>query len=158
METLEQIRELFVYNDWANRRIIESLRKYDCPPALEILAHVLITEKEYYERLFGKDSTGFDFWQKISVEECVRLALENAERYRILLEKFDEEGLGQIALYRTSEGTDVKNTFREIFMHVLFHSMNHRGQITKALRRENFAPPAGLDYIIFCREMRRGKE
>jgi uncharacterized damage-inducible protein DinB len=67
------------------------------------------------------------------------------------LAKFDDEGLGLTASYRTSEGVPHKNSFREILSHVLFHSMTHRGQALSALRRDGFEPPS-IDYIIYLRE------
>jgi len=116
------------------------------------LSHVLLTEKEYYDRLHGKDSTGFDFWQKHSLDECRTMAQENAELYEQLLSNFDDEGLGQSVRYYTSGGDPFENTFREMLTHVIFHSMNHRGQILTILRQEGFEPPA-IDYINFMREV-----
>ncbi len=153
MNTIEHLRELYLYNDWANRRLISFLKTSKSEKAAKILAHVLVTEKEYFERLYGKDSTGFDFWQTLSIEDSGNLARENHENYERLLKKFDDEGLGQIAEYKTSEGEAVKNSYREILTHVLFHSTNHRGQINQAIRADNFAPPS-LDYIIYCREVK----
>lgn len=153
MNSIEHIRELFQYNDWANRVLVRCLKENECEKALAYLSHVLITEKEYYERLFGKDSTGFDFWQELSIEECSKLARENAEKYENLLERFDDEGLGQTVVYYTSEGTQVENDFREILTHVLLHSMNHRGQALTMLRQAEFEPPV-LDYIIYRRNVR----
>ncbi len=151
METIEHLRELFTYNDWANRRIITALKTNRSEKSLKILAHLLITEQEYYERFYGKDSTGFDFWQNLSLEDCGNLAKENAERFEKLLKRFDDEGLGQIAKYKTSEGVPFENTFRELLTHVLFHSSIHRGNIILKLREENSAPPQ-IDYIIYLRE------
>ncbi len=151
METVEHLRELFAYNDWANRRIIACLKSNHSEKARKILAHLLITEKEYFERLYGKDSTGFDFWQDLSAEDCGDLAKENAENYKRILKRFDEEGLGQIARYKTSEGVPHENTFRELLTHVLVHSSIHRGNIITKMREENFTPPA-IDYIIYLRE------
>jgi uncharacterized damage-inducible protein DinB len=85
METIEHLRGLFVYNDWANWRIIRSLGENSSARSLQILAHLLITEKEYFERLYGKDSTGFDFWQELSLAECANLAQETTENYERLL-------------------------------------------------------------------------
>lgn len=153
MNSLEHLRELFQYNDWANRRLVRSLKESGCEKAITYLSHVLITEKEYFERLYGKDSTGFDFWQELSIEELSDLARETAQLYEKLLDKFDDEGLGQIIFYCTSKGKEVKNDFREILTHVLLHSMNHRGQILTILRQEGFEPPV-LDYIIYCRNVR----
>ena len=151
MNTIEHLRELFIYNDWANRRIITALKTSPSAPAQRILAHILITESEYFERLYGKDSTGFNFWQNLSLEECGKLAQLNAENYEKLLQSFADQGLGQIAKYKTSEGTAHQNTFREILTHILFHSMNHRGQVNSAIRNDGFTPPS-TDYIIYLRE------
>lgn len=153
MNTIEHLRELYLYNDWANRRLISFLKTSQSEKAVKILAHILITEREYFERLYGKDSTGFDFWQNFSLEDLGKLTHENSENYERLLKKFDDEGLGQIAEYKTSKGEKVKNSYREILTHVLFHSMNHRGQINAAIRERGFAPPS-IDYIIYCRQMK----
>lgn len=151
MESIEQLRELYVYNDWANRRIITALKDAPSEQSRTILAHLLITEQEYFERLYGKDSFGFDFWQDLSLQQCGKLARETAERFEKLLRKFDDEGLDLKTTYRTSEGVWCENTFRELLTHVLFHSSIHRGNIILKLREENFTPPK-IDYIIYLRE------
>jgi uncharacterized damage-inducible protein DinB len=151
METIDHLLELFIYNDWANRQILIDLKSNTSEKATRILAHLLITEKEYFERLYDKDSTDFDFWQNLSLEDCERLLRENVENYQRFLEKLDDRGLGQIARYKTSEGVSHENTWRQLLTHVLFHSATHRGNIIVALREEGFTPPQ-IDYIIFLRE------
>lgn len=151
MKTHEHLRELYAYNDWANRRTVAALKAACSEKSHKILAHLLITEAEYYERLYGKDSTGFDFWRELSLDECADLARENAEKFERLLKLFDDEGLGQIAEYKTSEGILEKNTYRELLTHVLFHSSIHRGNIVLKMREDGFAPPV-VDYIIYLRE------
>ncbi len=151
MNSLEHLRQIFNYNDWANRRILTALRENYVEKSHKILAHLLITEAEYFERLYGKDSTGFDFWQNLTLDECGALARETAERYEKLLRKFDDEGLDLVAKYHTSEGVKCENTFRELLAHVPFHSSIHRGNITLNLRENGFAPPK-IDYIIYLRE------
>ena len=151
MQTVEHLRQLFTYNDWANRRILTALKENPLEKSRQILAHLLITEQEYFERLYGKDSKGFDFWQELSLEECGALARETAERYEKLLRRFEDEGLDLTARYRTSEGVWHENTFRELLTHVLFHSSIHRGNIMLNLRENGFAPPK-IDYIIYLRE------
>ena len=151
MQTVEHLRGLYDYNDWANRRIVTALKENYVEKAHKILAHLLITEREYFERLYGKDSKGFDFWQEMSLEECGALARETAERYEKLLRRFEDEGLDLTARYRTSEGEWKENTFREMLTHVLFHSSIHRGNIMLSLREAGHVPPP-IDYIIYLRE------
>lgn len=151
MNTLEHFRALFAYNEWANRRIVEALKENTVERARQILAHLLITEKEYFERLFGKDSTGFDFWQDLSIDGCGVLACETAEIYKQFLSQLAEEDLDRIAHYKNSVGESYENNYRELFSHVLFHSATHRGNIMLKIREEGFTPPM-IDYIIYLRE------
>ena len=69
MNTIDHLRGLYRYNDWANRRLIVALKENEIEKARKILSHLLITEKEFYERLYGKDSTGFNFWPDMTLEE-----------------------------------------------------------------------------------------
>lgn len=151
MHTVEHLRQLFAYNDWANRRIIVALKSAGSEKCLSILTHLLTTENEYYERLYGKDSTGFDFWPELTLNECGTLARESSERFEKLLRRFDEEGLDIRAHYRTSEGIPCENTYRELLTHVVLHSSIHRGNIILKLREEGYEPPK-IDYIIYLRE------
>lgn len=151
MQTVEHLRELFRYNDWANRRIIVSLKENRSEHGRRILAHLLTTEEEYFARLYGKDSTGFDFWPDLSSEDCGQLARTTAEKYEKLLRRFDEEGLDLSTRYLTSEGIPYVNDFRELLTHVIIHSSIHRGNIILKLREEGFEPPK-IDYIIYLRE------
>ncbi len=151
MYSADHLRQLFEYNDWANRRMIVSLKENASKRSLEIMAHLLITEQEYFERLYGKDSTGFDFWPQMSIQDCSTLAKENAGRYEKLLKRFDDEAIGMYVKYKTSEGVEYENTFREMLSHVLIHSSTHRGNIMLKLREEGFEPPK-IDYIVYLRE------
>lgn len=155
MQTIEHLREKFAYNDWANRRVIVALKNAEPSAAIEtcvgILTHLLTAEREYFERLYGKDSTGMDFWPKMTAAECGELAREIAETYEKLLRRFDEEGLDIRVKYRTSEGIPFENTYRELLTHVLFHSAIHRGNIIIKLREAGHEPPK-TDYIFYLRE------
>jgi uncharacterized damage-inducible protein DinB len=151
MHSADHLRHLFEYNDWANRRMIVSLKETGSKRGMQIMAHLLVTEREYFERLYGKDSTGFNFWPDVTVHECSTLAKENAGLYEKLLKRFDDEAIGLYVKYKTSEGIEYENTFREMLSHVLLHSSTHRGNIMLKLRDEGFEPPK-IDYIIYLRE------
>lgn len=151
MQTIEHLRQLFAYNDWANRRMVVALKGVVLERAVAVLAHLLVTEREYYERLYGKDSTGFDFWPARTIEECGQLARENADLFDKLLRRFDEEGLDIRVKYRSSEGLPFENTYRELLTHVLFHSSIHRGNVMTLIRESGHEPPQ-IDNIIYLRE------
>jgi len=151
MQTVEHLRELFRYDDWANRRMIVAVKESGSDRCRQILAHLLTTEDEYLARLFGKDSTGFDFWPDLSIEECGELARTVAEKYEKLMRRFDDEGLDLWTRYRTSQGIPHENNFRDMLTHVIIHSATHRGNLMLKLRDDGFEPPK-IDYIIYLRE------
>lgn len=152
MYTLEHLRGLFDYDDWANRRTIAALETSGSDRSRRILAHILITKQEYFERLGGKDSTGFDFWPDLKIDECKELAETTAANYARLLNGSNESGLEQSAKYKTSEGVASENTFRELLTHVLIHSSVHRGNIVLKMREESLEPPK-IDYILYLRDL-----
>ena len=151
MQTVEHLRKLFEYDDWANRQTIDAVRKGASEKSRRILAHLLITKQEYFERVGGKDSTGFDFWPDLSLDECRDLATITNENYRNLLSEDDEALLDRTASYKTSEGVPYQNTYRDLLTHVLHHSSIHRGNIVLKMREEDLEPPK-IDYIIYLRQ------
>lgn len=153
MQTIEHLRELIAYNSWANRRIIDALEQYNSARSNQILAHILVTEKEYFERLFGKDSSGFDFWPDISLSDCRRLFDITAKNLEALISDSVDQQLDQMVAYRTSVGVPHENTYRELLTHVVLHSSIHRGNIMLKLRDDDFEPPK-IDYIIYLREIK----
>jgi uncharacterized damage-inducible protein DinB len=153
METIEHFRQQFEYDDWANRRTIAALEISTSERSLKVLGHILITKQEYFDRLHGKDSTGFDFWPDVDLDGCRKLAAQTSENYRRLLTDSQDSGLDRIAKYKTSEGVPYENNYRELLTHVLTHSSIHRGNIVLKMREEDLEPPK-IDYILYLRQER----
>jgi uncharacterized damage-inducible protein DinB len=154
MQTVEHLRHLFEYDGWANRRSIAALDAADSEKSRRILAHLLITQQEYFERLDGKDSTGFEFWPDLTIEECSSLARAMNENFRRILDGDDESLLERVAAYKTSEGVPHENSYRELLTHVILHSSIHRGNIVLKMREAGLEPPK-IDYILYLREITR---
>jgi uncharacterized damage-inducible protein DinB len=154
MQTLESLRQLVAFNEWANRRMIASLRAFNSAKAVRALSHLLIAEKEWMTRMRNNaDSTGFDFWKAQTLDECEALASEMAKAYAEFVADLSEEKLENVAIYKNSKGIEYKTAFRDILTQVLFHSMAHRGQVAMALRTDG-GEPIWSDYIVFLREQR----
>jgi len=154
METAEMILRLFRYNEWANRRAIDSLKEpaNRNERAVRALSHLLIAEKTWLARMKeNQDSTGFDFWPATTLEECERLGEEVTKAFAEFLEGLTDQKLDSVATYKNSKGVEYRTSYRDILQHVLMHSMYHRGQVAMAVRAEGGTPPY-TDYIAFVRE------
>jgi hypothetical protein len=79
MQTIEHLRELYIYNDWANRRIVAALKLNRRRKSARDSGASAHYRKRLFERLYGKDFDGFRFLATLSTEDCGRLAQENAE-------------------------------------------------------------------------------
>jgi len=142
---------LLDHMEWANRRALEVVRETGEERSLELLAHVLATERVWMARIRTGDSSGLEIWPELTVDECERLMRENLERYRSFAESASEEDLRREASYRNSSGTAFDTPVGEILHHVWLHGAYHRGQIARELR-EAGEEPVNTDFIQFVRE------
>lgn len=154
MQTLENLREFLSFDIWANDLILHAL-KHSAPSnekAVQIFGHLLLAEAEWLMRMTGKhaDSTNFNFWSIETIDDCEKVFSKNKENYETLFAGLTEEKLDSTATYKNSKGLEFTNTLREIFMHVFFHSAQHRGQIIQVIRAGGETPPY-IDFIGFIR-------
>jgi uncharacterized damage-inducible protein DinB len=156
MQTIDELRNLLNYNEWANRRAIASVKSSSNPPAkaLHALTHLLVAERTWMKRLQeNQDSTGFDFWPAGSIDACEALADEVFRAYNDFLGDLSEDRLGSFARYKNSKGMAFETSYRDVLTHVIIHSSHHRGQVAMAVR-EAGGEPASTDYIAYVREKR----
>lgn len=143
------VEQMICYSLWANRRVVVSLRRMTEPPgeALHLLAHVVITEAIYLERMRGEDPWPQEFWQDLSLEESWGKAKATAEGY---MEFFGDPSrdLSLPVRYRNSSGEYFETALLDLATHIFLHGTYHRGQIV-AIVRSAGAEPLSIDYILF---------
>lgn len=157
MDRIKELRNLIDYNEWANRRVVASLKASSKPSskAIRVLTHLLIAEKTWLMRLQKNlDSTGFNFWPAATLDECEALVEESARMYKEFVSDLREEQLETVARYKNSKGIMYETTCRDILTHMLMHSGYHRGQVAMAIRAEG-EEPANTDYIMYVRERQK---
>lgn len=154
MQTLISLQTMFAYDFWANRKTLIALRDaaHESAQGKRLFAHILLAEQEWFRRLSGKDSTGFDFWRVLSLADCEKLVEEMRSTYANFLNMQREENLERIVSYKNSKGARYENTVREVLTHVANHSTYHRGQIALTLRSEG-SEPAYTDFIAYLRDI-----
>ncbi|GAB3162887.1 hypothetical protein GCM10027291_01490 [Telluribacter humicola] len=151
----DQLKDWFSYNHEANERFMEILTRGEGVPdkPLSLLSHILNAHQIWLDRIYTTGSTSRKPWQQI---ERVDLAATNNEVYQqtgvyLQAERFGM-GLQRPITYSNTQGVRFENTIQEIYMHILFHSAYHRGQIALLLREQGIDPPLS-DYIFFKREL-----
>ncbi len=144
-------RTLLQYTQWANGRVLDTLRAADAVPEriLELMSHLVRTQDVWYGRVANTDHARLDFWAVDDLDVCAERAKASVERWRSLVaDRLDR--LDQSIAYTNSSGTAFETSLRDILRHVVNHGTHHRAQIALLLREAGVPPPA-TDYIYFVR-------
>lgn len=143
--------KVFQHLAWADARVLQSLRaahsvlKRD----QDLYAHILGSEHVWLSRI---DDTApkLAVWPNLTLDECERIAAENAAAYKKLAADLTQERVERAITYRNSAGDEYTSTLEDILTHVSLHGAYHRGQIASSVRAAGDTPIA-TDYIAFAR-------
>ncbi len=159
--TIEEVRNLYAYNSWANRRVLEACAALSpaqftqdlhssFPSVRDTLAHIMLAEWLWLERWNGRSpafpSSDFPDFSSIRTRWDQIEADLNA-----FIQKLSAADLDRTCEYRNTKGTSFSNPMREMLQHLVNHGTYHRGQITTMLRQLGVTP-AITDLIAFYRE------
>lgn len=95
-----------------------------------------------------------DIWQTHAVasfSDLNKICFDKTQSF--LQTKHFGKDFGSIIQYKNSKGKQYENSVKEIYFHILMHSMYHRGQVAKLFRRDGINPPV-TDYIFEMRDKR----
>ena len=160
---VDDVRELFDYNAWANRRIFDALvqlpaeqytrdLKSSFASVHGTLCHIVWAEQLWLHRWLGKPAPGTPQGRDLAGLAEARARWETIEAERTaFLSGFAEPRLRDSVTIQPTSGGAYSHTFRQMFLHTVDHSSYHRGQIVALLRQMGVKPPStGL--IGFYRE------
>lgn len=163
MTRVDEIRDLYAYNRWANRRILGAADRLSpeelsrdlgssFPSVLGTLAHVLSVEWIWLERWRGTSPPGIpDSWD-LSTLEAVRARWAEVEAdQRAFVEGLDEAALDRVVAYRDIRGTPCETPLGQLLRHMVNHSTYHRGQVITMLRQLG-AEVVATDFVVYLRE------
>ncbi|MEX2110457.1 MAG: DinB family protein [Gemmatimonadaceae bacterium] len=142
---------LFDHLCWADRKVLESLRSAQNPPAkaLELYSHVLGSEHVWLSRIHGV-AAELAVWPSLTLAQCEKIASDNCEAFTTIVKTLTPDSLAGEISYRNSAGAGFTSTLEDILTHVALHGSYHRGQIAVSLRAAG-ETPSPTDYIAFAR-------
>lgn len=158
---------LYDYNQWANRRILQTaskltpeqftrdLQSSHCS-VRDTLAHILAAEWIWLERWKGTspssllDPAGFN-----TVESLVSRWTDVERDYEEFISGLNDEKLSTVISYRNTRGEDWAYPLGQMLQHVMNHSTYHRGQVTTLLRQLG-GEVMSVDLLVFMDEKRQG--
>jgi len=162
MMTPEDVRTLYAYDAWANRRVLDACAALtpeqftkdlgsSFRSVRDTLAHIMGAEWLWLERFQGHTATLLSGDQ---FPDLASLRRRWAEVERDLLAYLDALSAGDLERsfdYRDLKGNPHTSLLWQTLQHVANHSTYHRGQVT-TLFRQLGVKPVGTDLIGFYRE------
>lgn len=160
---VQEYRELYEYNRWANRRVLDAASRLSVeeftkdmgnsfPSVQATLAHIVSAEWIWLSRWQGISPTGIPESWDLSTIEVVRERWEEVARgQEEFLAGMTDEGLNGVLSYRNARGQEAALPLKHILRHVVNHSSYHRGQVTTLLRQLG-AEPVSTDLVRFYLE------
>jgi uncharacterized damage-inducible protein DinB len=160
---IAEIKELFAYNAWANRRMFDALaglpadvyrRDVKCSfgSIHGTLAHIVGAERLWLSRWRGEPATMLKGSDVGSLAE-LRAMWDEVETERDKwLEGLTPAALEEEITITSSSGGRYVHGVRQTLQHVVDHSSYHRGQIVTMLRQLGVKPPS-TGMIGFLRQV-----
>jgi uncharacterized damage-inducible protein DinB len=148
------VRELFSYNAWANRRMFEALaalpteeyqRDLKCSfgSIHGTLAHIVGAEQLWLARWRGHQSPALLKASEVPSLGGLREVWEGVEAERgAYLRGLTDDALGTRITVKTTGGGEFVHTLQQTLQHTIDHSSYHRGQIVTLLRQLGVKPPS----------------
>jgi uncharacterized damage-inducible protein DinB len=156
----ETIRELYLYNHWANRRTLASVAPLSSDQftrglgnsfgsVRDTVAHILGAEWIWLERWLGRSPKALlpaaDFPTTDSLRSRWEIVEQDRNRF---LQTVTTESLQQSVSYINLRGKPFAYPLWQQMVHVTNHSTYHRGQVTTLLRQLG-AEPQNTDFLTY---------
>ena len=137
---------------WSNIIILNLLEENNIQEGkvVELLSHIVIAEETWYKRITNEFYEN-KFWNLLSLEECRRIVEDTNLKLMNYILSLTEDDFQKKISYKNSRGIDYITSIEDIFTHIAFHDMYHRGQIMMLMRNSG-QDVVATDYAMFIRD------
>lgn len=165
---VDDLRALYDYNAWANRRLLAALRlcrPHDLVRNLgtshgsieETLLHIVWSEWLWLRRWQGESPKRVLTLDEFRGLDAVEAFWNGVESERAaFVGRLTNERLATRSSYENLQGEKWEYSLAHMMQHVVNHSSYHRGQLVTLLRQIGHHPPA-TDFLVFLDELDAGR-
>jgi uncharacterized damage-inducible protein DinB len=166
---VDEIRDLYEYNAWANHRILAAVAGLppeqasrdlgsSFPSIRATLAHVLSAEWIWLTRWRGTSPTRIpDSWELSTLQALEAQWTAVEAELKVFVDGLTEEACFRTLEYQDTKGTRFAAPLWQLLRHVVNHSTYHRGQVVTMLRQLG-AEGVATDLVRFHRERANAPE
>jgi uncharacterized damage-inducible protein DinB len=147
----QHILDLFKYNDWANQKLVETIKQLPYQEeAVKLYSHLILAQDKWYNRITKRlEDSSFNWMMPLfSVDELAIKWHTSITEWIAIIELTAETDLQQAIVFnRASDGKQLSVTLLDLCLQLNYHSMHHRAQINTLISKQGIVPPA-TDYIF----------
>ena len=159
----DDIRGLYDYNAWANRRALDSAAPLTVGQFIkplgssfssvrDTLAHIWGSQWVWLERFQGRSPAALPDLDQFPDLSSLRARWDDdEERLQEFVSSVTQKDLDKVISYRTMKFGEYQNPLWQSMQHMVNHSTYHRGQIATLLRQLD-ARPLSTDLMHYYRE------
>lgn len=144
--------KLFTHEHWANQELLTALKASPSVPprTQELIGHILTAHQFWDLRVHGVPIPSFDFWPELSLDQCITLNDDYAQKWREYVTALPELIEEQAVVFTALDGTAREFRIVDILLQLHAHSVHHRAQIMLDMKAAGLEPVT-TDYLLFCR-------
>ncbi|HUR82001.1 MAG TPA: DinB family protein [Thermoanaerobaculia bacterium] len=142
--TLDDVRNLFSYTEWANEEIIATMRTLDDEQRAsvrDVVAHIIMAEWIWLRRWKGESPNAEPPWCTGSLDVLVENLRAIESERRAFIDALSDDELQAGVAYRSMKGDPFTTRLVHQLQHVANHSTYHRGQAAMKIRALGVQPP-----------------
>jgi uncharacterized damage-inducible protein DinB len=160
--TLAGLRELYAYDRWANRRLLDAVARlgpgeatrpvggqFSTPTLKGLLAHILGAEDLWLQRLRGQSPTAIIEDADFPDLDALRARWGAVEQgVREFVDALTAAEIDRLVEYRDTQGRRFVLPLWVLLHHVANHSTHHRSEVATMLTMVHGAPPP-TDLVVY---------
>jgi uncharacterized damage-inducible protein DinB len=145
--------DTFRFNDWANKQSVELIRQMPRPEgAVRLFSHLITAQNKWMARINRDPNEARMTWFEppFPLDELGERWAESLGMWLQYLERETDDGLALELHWTAVDGNSYSSMIHDIVLHLNYHSIHHRAQISQLARGQNLEPPF-IDYIAYVR-------
>ena len=161
--TVAEVRKMYEFNAWANRRIVAACRAIDSTAferqsggsfnsIKDTLAHIAWAEWLWLERFQHRSPKKASLPEASDLASIARVLDDVARGQQSFIDELSADRLEERIAYINIKGEQWEYTLAEMLQHTVNHSTYHRGQIVTLLRQAG-ANGVSTDFLLYIDEL-----
>jgi uncharacterized damage-inducible protein DinB len=149
MEMKQYLIDTFLFNDQANKKLLEKIKQLPEPAeAVKYFSHLINSQNKWLKRIeVYPEDPKMDWWEPAyEIDQLEELWDKSLKAWVSFIDAKTEEEIFEEVNFIGFDGTIFAAALKDIALQLNYHSIHHRAQVQTMIRKQGLEPDF-LDYI-----------